>query len=982
MPQSTSPTFLQSLKDSALRGLEWLDAGDQMLLGAAKGLGSIGLNLAASPMNFLQAIQTPGPEGPVRIPGATMPPPTSDAERVRQAVSVASLGMSGMAESLAEKIQAERKAKKNFLDPTLEDKIDSVVWGGLKWLGNDVLPGQEIQNLATRTNKEGKPLTAEEAGMDVGMGVLKTLPLLKPLSKLHATRGKYVSPYAKTVVTKGEIDAAKATLDKAKQRNLTAGDIPEFTLEGSPHVVATRELLDIPETRHIVTSAMFSKAFQKLLTENPTTQVTDLINRAIKGNIIEPEQVGAIAQRHGLSMAEASNALASAFREVSTFSGQTLEAISRPTQLMMGELAYLAKKGDRDAERLLRNFERRSHATNFEEGLNSYSAASRFWQKALAGGQKIESVRRAALTSQLATSLRNAKAQGLNSVVKIAEDALAGTLETVMGGKRDTRPLGVHYAEALEDVAGLVHRFTPEARKALETTLDNLPMVGRVLDNSSTFEMYTTTVGGLLKGHRPQGAYEWAKAVPDLVGTPNRLQEIEFRRWHFDAKLNANLKREGVSRTRFDEMIRSGPDGLPANLVDATADALEHALKMTFSARPQTGVARAILDFYNKIPLATAIGPTFPRFLANSWRWTMEHSPTQFFNLFDKEFRAKLQAGAEGGFRTAEAYQTLAKATSGTTMLMAAWHLRNSDAAGPKYYQIKAGTGSDGSTIYDDVRQYQPFAGMLWIVDELKNWLTKRPSTTNANERIDAITGMRRISETVGFAWPDIMRSLTSENPAVREKAWETPAGQYMASFLTPLRTLNDFRAAGGNPEASVTRDTTGQEMWGPSVAMIPGLQEALPAKIDPYTAKARMQEHPLARQLWGKTKNTITPLQELLLETPGMQLGDVVGHYGNATANNLVAEEMGKILQRRREDGLTHEQWLVQTIKRQTNPKLREHILNIQLDALKKTARAAAMGRNMNAFRDWRLRNSVPEFLREPMREAWLSSTKDGVKD
>jgi hypothetical protein len=182
----------------------------------------------------------------------------------------------------------------------------------------------------------------------------------------------------------------------------------------------------------------------------------------------------------------------------------------------------------------------------------------------------------------------------------------------------------------------------------------------------------------------------------------------------------------------------------------------------------------AIMNMYKAAPILTEIAHPFPRFLANQWRYITEHSPVNFVDLLNPKFKKLLGEGNPDVFLRRDAQKHLTKAMSGLMMFAAAKSARDT-VGGPKYYQLKLETDNP-ETLYD-VRSVQPFVSMLFL-SSVYDWLAHGiPLNLNSNEILDAMTGVRRASDTAVLAITDALRGLDLTDPDARTKALERIGG-------------------------------------------------------------------------------------------------------------------------------------------------------------------------------------------------------------
>lgn len=327
--------------------------------------------------------------------------------------------------------------------------------------------------------------------------------------------------------------------------------------------------------------------------------------------------------------------------------------------------------------------------------------------------------------------------------------------------------------------------------------------------------------------------------------------------------------------------------------------------------------------------------------------------------------------GMEGGFKSAEAARTLGKATTGMMMMNAAWVLRNSSVGGPKYYHIYAPQDDPNKPLLEDARPFQPFVSYLFLAELAKSISTNQPLNITSNEMVDAIAGIRRLSEVPVFSIVDTLRALNSTDPAVIERAIKTPAGQFFASFFVPLRTITELYGGFADDEKFLSlRDTEGQELVGPTISNIPGLAAAaLPARVSQWTGEPMVQAHPLRRQFTGVGQTEVTRLQDLAMSTPDVDINAMIGEQGSPEATALVSQKLGKILTTEINGRAVGDILAAAIESEYPDPVERREVLQEVFTELREAAVEEAEQENPKAFIDREI-NKVPTSQREAVRK------------
>ena len=102
---------------------------------------------------------------------------------------------------------------------------------------------------------------------------------------------------------------------------------------------------------------------------------------------------------------------------------------------------------------------------------------------------------------------------------------------------------------------------------------------------------------------------------------------------------------------------------------------------------------------------------------------------------------------------------------SGMVMLFSAFAIRNSAAAGPRWYQADIGLrGENGEIDYVNLRNYDPFASIL-ALSEVVNAASEGRSIEDVlttSEALDMVAGIRSLENT-GLKYTDAFREFNPE---------------------------------------------------------------------------------------------------------------------------------------------------------------------------------------------------------------------------
>ena len=240
-----------------------------------------------------------------------------------------------------------------------------------------------------------------------------------------------------------------------------------------------------------------------------------------------------------------------------------------------------------------------------------------------------------------------------------------------------------------------------------------------------------------------------------------------------------------------------------------------------------------VIQGVNRFPMFSWVTP-FPRFMANSIQWQLNHSPWGLTNaILSQRGRDLMRKGD---------YSELAEGLTGMTMLYASWELAGSEYATDKGTELRVPDAlaetmglEPGSTI--DLRVYNPFLSYYWTGHTLRRHFEGKPPPSYteiaqvfAGANVRAGLGLYVVDQLI-----DDLASVGRSTGGVGALA-ETGAiggtlfGNLVASYATPLNMLWDgyksFQQWRGNMEPSKVRDASGLAQSGETGPMPLGYEE------------------------------------------------------------------------------------------------------------------------------------------------------------
>jgi hypothetical protein len=968
----TEPSFIENLENSLAQPFRTLKAVGNFGWNALKGFAGNVSNLSQAVVGAPMPGATDEYRGP--LPGVGADPLTLQGVadhanyRLQRAGNALLMGLPDAMQKRVDKSYDEFALSHGGRRPSnIDEHVLAYSKGAASSVANDIFGWENVKNLLRGDREVGiieagkddkgepifrkvyEPLDTQAAVDELGtlgmkLSVVGHSPYVRgtgPKGGASAVVfGKKNLPIGK-VITTGELEAAKKALlepatKKAVAMEAAAGaeGVPKAYDLLTPDAQAMLHLENIglsrPQIDAIVGKVIHTDTFLQIASKSNDRVFKQISETLRQGAGLTDEQLGAFARDQRLTPAQTRTLLADAFEQTESRAGLNLQAISEVNAFTEAALTNAAAAGDMTAKAALKRL------LSKKQDLDAYHG----WVNTI--NNAVEGPRRALMVTQLATTFRNIRAQGMNAVSQMFGHLVSGTAEMLLGEKGNP---GAAYGDLISDITTVIDRATPSQRKLLEDTLNNMPLIKNHIRGGSMFDLQQTLLHNeALRGLPVDAPTLGSKISAGLdhlsywLNTFNRMQEFQFRDYFFQQRLEANLKAQGwkygtegsVTRgpageiqlhtaqkksilQQVNEAIKDPEFAPTLEFKTAVAEAAEHALQQTFAADFNSSAMGAMLKVYKSLPGLTAIFPPYPRFLANQWRWQMERSPVNWFDLFDKNFRKDLMAGAADGFRSRQAARQLGKAMEGTILLNAAWGIQNSDAAGPKYYQLKPLPGlpqknETGENVWQDWRDTQPFVTYLGMAHVIKSAINNTPINMSIDEWSDFVAGVRRLSDYPAFAIGEYIRNIKSDNPNTFITAFGRPIGSWFGSWFTSARMLNEVY---GGLEEMVTGEPS-KALEYPDTARQPITGQAqgnaapwsMPARPDPYTGDPQRSEFPKLRQFTGTTLNTPTKFQELVSSTPGLQFGRLFGDHGSAEADSKIHGEIGRILNTRTPDG------------------------------------------------------------------------------
>ena len=485
---------------------------------------------------------------------------------------------------------------------------------------------------------------------------------------------------------------------------------------------------------------------------------------------------------------------------------------------------------------------------NADRAYNAALSASGADEFVLSAGQwsRLDNIRKASLTGQVATAIRNfetaAGTAGTDVMSKGMDVALRSAYRKVFKNlpeKSLANPI-----TAFEGFTGIFRQIDRKNYKLVKEQTDMI-LSSFPKEQDKLFLRYSSDIVTKSDGKDLLGKGE--KAV-HLINFFNRLQEFIVRRSVFQSSLDELIRNnpKHYSNRKLSQIIADNDYNIFRK--QDIADAVEKALEVTFAKNFNQGkgtyesVANLFIRLVNKIPFTASLAIPFPRFIFNSLKFHAEYSPTGFFRYFSASEREAFAKGNTIG---------LSKAIVGSSILGAAYMLRQQPYAGEKWYEFKIGN----RTI--DFRAFNPFAAYLFVADGIKRIQEGTLSGWDLKGFVNVFTGIR--GGTGLYLIDRFIDGVTGVNPNIDfKKEVNKIAGDTIGGFFVPLQTLQDTIGQ-FYPEMQIVKDASGNPIKDnilkrlPLKNNLPPIVSATDVIFDEYgvpRAAPIKREDPLLRQL------------------------------------------------------------------------------------------------------------------------------------
>jgi hypothetical protein len=544
-----------------------------------------------------------------------------------------------------------------------------------------------------------------------------------------------------------------------------------------------------------------------------------------------------------------------------------------------------------------------------------------------------DALRLAAMTSQVATTVRNTAGGYIRVGFDVLTQALDNSIQAIVSRGKGTQT----FKDAMKDTFAIAYGLA-DKNKAL--AVEQIFAMGFQNKAQRLFRQLAdledlTGVG--LKGNKkpPSKMRNITTGIGRNLNVLNTLSDNMFKRTAFMGSLERQLRKikrvkiaEGktvkdsdfelidiMREGRFNEVFgtKGGKKALDT--------AIEEALYFTYQASPKSDLGQLLVKGANNLPFLTTSLVPFPRFLANAMRFTYEYSPLYLANAKVRSELARSfgkEVTEEFGVRT---YTETAKGLTGLGFLMGATAFRMSDNSGEKWYE---GKSNDGKTY--DMRPFFPLAPFLFFGDLVKRAMSDEEVIDKRTWRdsLQAVTGMQ--VGKAGFGMyamdkfvDDIGRVFDGSVEAEQAlaKVGVEFSSNIISTYFMPFTPFQDaYNTFIADDDARIIRENNiedlGTLMIRKSLSRVPGnffieelLNDAFGTEFDipkTYESPTRTgllrRQTPISRQLTGRLFQERKTDLEKELDRLRIGRSDVLRRTGVADADRLLGFYMGEFME------------------------------------------------------------------------------------
>mgnify|MGYP005988085911 FL=1 len=529
--------------------------------------------------------------------------------------------------------------------------------------------------------------------------------------------------------------------------------------------------------------------------------------------------------------------------------------------------------------------------------------------------RKADELRRSAMTSQVATTMRNMASGyarvGIDTLTKALDRGTSRFVYEATGGKYGFKTVNAQDGiggDTLSVLFGLMNQKEAQAVEAMfkEGFSAKATSMFRELQDviesgvpGSAKTSKLRTIGKELNALNTASDNLFKRAA--FVGNLKRqLNEMYSKKLKAGETVNiedfnlSKIIKEGKFNTVFG--TKSGKEALNT--------AIDEALYFTYQRSPTGPAGKGLIGLANSIPFVTSSFIPFPRFIANALRFTYEYSPVY---LVEGTFKSLV--------KDSNNYEEMSKALIGTAGLYGAMAFRDSENAGEKWYE---GRRDDGTTY--DMRPFFPAAPFLWAADIINRVKNDDPiigDTSFWTEGLQALSGTQFRAGFGLYALDKAAADMASakDSPEALQKIGINMATNIINTYSIPLTLGQDLYNTFYAPDDErIVRQSDSSDMMSYGInrilSRVPGnvalekmLSESIGMKerdlYQPATREGVVRRvTPLSRQTLGILKQERKNWFEKELDTLKISKKIVNSKTGVPEADFLLNQFMGEYIE------------------------------------------------------------------------------------
>ena len=430
------------------------------------------------------------------------------------------------------------------------------------------------------------------------------------------------------------------------------------------------------------------------------------------------------------------------------------------------------------------------------------------WIRSLGDDSLVNRIIRLGMISQPATTVRNVIGFAIRSPVDAVTRTFDNAITSVFnmpGGGQQVRP--VNWLDGWDHISSL---FNPQEHKLLvDFIASQNPEIRKKLFSGPEAFMESMELTKGLKGDRTGIINRTTNGVEKMFvkfNVLNQLQDRYNKSQAFTVGLKHSMWRDGLDLFEF---VRKGElENIDPRYYE---EAMEWALEANYQLPGLEKYPFAnMLQMASKLPfgLGAAVMP-FPKFFFNSVRYMYQHSPvataTTAIDLAVRNSKRK-ELGKLTSFEKQKYIRKISQQMAGTSLVLTAFALRNSEYAGEKWNEL---FDYDGGIL--DIATWYPLAPALYVAEGIKQ-LLDFDNVSDVVKNTARVFGWEPSKEYRSGSWTDFTTGYSEDwrlnfgkafgGPTTRSGVFKIMDANFIASLVS-----------GDEDAAGVTQSLLGQYM-------------------------------------------------------------------------------------------------------------------------------------------------------------------------